>query len=43
MHAILRAAAGLCLLLLTSACFVDTEATLADADATSFDERLIGN
>jgi hypothetical protein len=43
MRSILRAAAGHCLLLLASACLVETEATLADADAKSFDTRLVGS
>ena len=43
MRSILRAAAGFCLLLLTSACLVETEATIADADAKAFDTRLVGS
>jgi len=42
MRSILKAAAGLCLLLLTSACLVETEATLADPDPKSVDTRLLG-
>lgn len=42
MRSTFRALAGLCLLLLTSACLVETEATLGDADAKSFDTRLVG-
>jgi hypothetical protein len=42
MRSTLRALAGLCLLLLTSACLVETDATLGDADAKSFDERILG-
>lgn len=43
MRATLKALAGLCLLLITSACIVETEATLGDADAKTFDQRLVGN
>lgn len=43
MRATLKALAGLCLLLLTGACLVETEATLGDADAKTFDQRLVGN
>jgi hypothetical protein len=42
MRSTLKALAGLCLLLLTSACLVETEATLGDADPKSFDQRLVG-
>jgi len=42
MRSTLKAIAGLCLLLLTSACLVETEATLGDADAKTFDERIVG-
>jgi hypothetical protein len=42
MRSTLKALAGLCLLLLTSACLVETEATLGDADPKSFDTRLVG-
>lgn len=42
MRSILKAAAGLCLLLLNNACFVETEATLADPDAKAADARLVG-
>ena len=43
MRSTLKALAGLCLLLLTSACLVETEAALGDADAKTFDQRLVGN
>jgi hypothetical protein len=43
MRSTLRALAGLCLLTLTSACIVETEATLGDPDAKTFDQRLVGN
>jgi hypothetical protein len=43
MRSTLKALAGLCLLMLTSACIVETEATLGDADAKTFDQRLVGN
>lgn len=43
MRATLKTLAGLCLLLLTSACLVETEATLGDPDAGTFDQRLVGN
>ena len=42
MRSTLKALAGLCLLLLTSACLVETEATLGDPDAKTFDQRLVG-
>ncbi len=42
MRSPLRAVAGLFVLLLTSACFVETEATLGDGDKQSFDQRLVG-
>ncbi len=42
MRSTLRAIASLCLLLLTSACLVETEATLADPDPKSADARLVG-
>ena len=42
MRSALKAIAGLCLLLLTSACLVETEATLADSDPKAFDQRLVG-
>jgi hypothetical protein len=42
MRSIVRAVAGLVLVVLTSACFVETEATLTDVDAKSLDERLVG-
>lgn len=43
MRATLKAFAGLCLVLLTSACLVETETTLGDADPKTFDQRLVGN
>ena len=43
MRTILKALAGLCLILFASACIVETEATLGDADAATFDQRLLGN
>ena len=43
MRSTLKALGGLCLLLLTSACLVETDATLGDADAKTFDQRLVGN
>ncbi len=43
MRSTVKALAGLCLLLLTSGCLVETEATLGDADTATFDERLVGN
>ena len=42
MRSILRAAAGLVLVLFTSACFFETEATLSDADPKTADASLIG-
>ena len=42
MRSTLKAVAGLFLILLTSACFVETEATLADPDAKALDTRLVG-
>lgn len=43
MRSTLKAVAGLFLILLTAACIVETEATLGDADAKTFDQRLVGN
>lgn len=43
MRSTLRAVAGLFLILLATACVVETEATLGDADPTTFDQRLVGN
>jgi len=43
MRSTLKAVAGLFLILLTTACIVETEATLGDADAKTFDQRLVGN
>src|SRR5262249_40388340 len=42
MRATFKAVAGLCLLLLVSACLVETEATLADPDPGAMDQRLVG-
>lgn len=42
MRSTLRAFAGLVLVLLTSACLVETEATLSDPDAKAADPRLAG-
>ena len=42
MRSTLKAVAGLFLILLTNACFVETEATLADPDAKALDTRLVG-
>lgn len=43
MRSTLKAFAGLCLILLTGACIVETETTLGDADPQTFDQRLVGN
>ena len=43
MRSTMKALAGLCLLLLTSACIVETEATLGEPDAKAVDARLIGS
>ena len=43
MRTMLKAAAGLFLLLLTSACLVETEATIADADPKMADAKLVGS
>lgn len=43
MRSTLRAIAGLFLILLATACVVETEATLGDADPKTFDQRLVGN
>ena len=42
MRSTLKAFAGLVLLLLTSACLVETEATIADPDPKAADARLVG-
>jgi len=42
MRSTLKALAGLFVLLLTSACWVETEATLAEPDAKALDARLVG-
>lgn len=42
MRSILRAFAGLFLVLLTSACLLESEATLGDPDPTTADTRLLG-
>ncbi len=42
MRSMLRAAAGLVLVLFTSACFFETEATLGDPDPKTADARLVG-
>jgi len=43
MRSTMKALAGLCLLLLTSACIVETEATLGDPDTKAVDARLVGS
>ena len=43
MRSTLKAVAGLFLLLLTSACLVETEATIADPDPKAMDLRLAGS
>ncbi len=43
MRSTLKSIAGLCLLLLTSACLVETEATLSDPDPKADDARLLGS
>ena len=43
MRSTLRAVAGLFLILLATACVVETEATLGEADPKTFDQRLVGN
>lgn len=43
MRSPLKVVAGLCLILLTGACIVETEATLGHADPKTFDQRLVGN
>jgi hypothetical protein len=43
MRSTLRAVAGLFLILLATACIVETEATLGEADPKTFDQRLVGN
>ena len=43
MRSTLKAVVGLFLILLATACIVETEATLGDADAKTFDQRLVGN